>query len=126
MTSLALMRTVPLTLSAGTGGGAQKSGGRAGQRLGIGLEGEGGVGRKKALLRACEELCADGFFQRVDMAADGRLGQAEISGGGRKRAMLEHGEEGAVEIPAWFRCCHKFLYIICRFFGNFVYCSRAA
>jgi hypothetical protein len=60
------------------------------------------------MLRAGEELEADGPFERVDMTPDGGLREPKRPRGARKGAFLQDGQERAVKLPARVRIIHTF------------------
>jgi hypothetical protein len=54
-----------------------------------------GAGQRDLLAVAVEQLHLEGFFQRLDLGADGRLGQVQDFGGTGEAVQVRHGGESA-------------------------------
>src|SRR5262249_34736336 len=101
------------------GGPAQRGRGRGeprGERAEIARD----VGRDQPGRRPREQLDAERLLERVDVAADGRLGQAELARRGGQRSVVEDAEERAVQVPGRL-AGHTKVYIDGTRFDNSVY-----
>src|SRR5690606_24453997 len=101
------------------GGGALDRRGGSGHGPGERLQGEGGRGRLQTGGRAGEECYPQVPLERRDMAAGGRLGDAQRPGRARQRALVQDGEEGPVERPV-AGVGHAEMYSRSIAFGNFI------
>ena len=54
-----------------------------------------GAGQRDLLAVAVEQLHLEGFFQRLHLGADGRLGEMQDLGGAREAVQVRHGRESA-------------------------------
>ena len=102
------------------GGGAHHRRGGAGHGLGMGAQLDRGLRRGEAGGRAREQHDAQRLLEGIDVAADGRLGEAEIARRGRQTAARHDGEEGARELPAGSRVGHTGMYSRPTQIGNFL------
>ena len=102
------------------GGGPHHRRGGAGHGLCVGTKLDRGLGRDEAVRRAGEEDDAQRLLEGIDVAADGRLGEAEFARRSRQAAARHDGEEGARELPAGGRVGHTQMYSRPTKIGNFL------
>ena len=103
-------------LRAGTCGAQQRRGAGL-ERFGLRTQAQRQLGRDEAALRAHEERRAERRLQRVELAPDRRLREAEGPCCARQRAVAKDCEKGAIEAP--IRIAHTFSYNICSALANF-------
>ena len=82
------------------GGGAHQRLGGGGHGLGVGPQRQRRLGGRKAAGRAGEQRRAELGLQRLDVAADGRLGQAERARRAGEAALVQHRQQACGSGPS--------------------------
>ncbi len=107
--SLAVMRTVPRSSSASPEAARCNASAAIEHGLGVGNEGASSVGARPPCERV-KRPDAERLFQRVHVAAHGRLREAKLPRGARKASLPDDREKGPVEFPAGRNASHTYTY----------------